>query len=501
MASNDEERNGTELKRSFRCMENGKIPRCLDEILVLWEVDVGFIWWSAQVLSSRRITNVVHDDRQVIGFGTLRYDAQMEHDQVDHDVEFLFSTNGETLVREKHDSNSDQEATPCLWQIKVQEEAEEHDDINWSASKTSPSNSRKQQKKRPASKHVDKKHMKRDGEFSDLLGAYEHLSNRVTALENVGRSPRTALTPHVQQLKVCLRSKLFRRFQGTFKPKGVLNSGREGLAGDAIRVSSDCTLSWFADVSRDIYRMCSEDTKHDIHFNPSMHATFHPSRASSILEVRLTSFRAICKWLDIRDEGDIQSILCRMGEQRQKSYIRILGSLSHASSYVDGTEGVSVHSIAIGHSLNNLTSENAGRVRQRDDDERDGRHKDAIIDDGASEDVHESTNVIFFEQECRNWDESLGRFLTSWNKQERTIRKSDLAYWRDHSTSEHPSFSIVWRRSSSPSGRTWSSDASHTSGEIPGRIEIFMPCVICYGNTIANEIFRLFMSHNQKLHA
>lgn len=466
------------------------MPGCWDDILVLWNVSDDFVWWPAQVLFTKRVQLGIIRDFDVIGHGTLRYASRVDYEESDSEVEFLLSGDGECFIRERGGGVEQGNSKPCLWRFKNGENVSDESDQNWNQTNadTGPSSAGKRPKVSSSPMpHIRKISVANELRHKEILRAYQNLSDRVSTLENY-ISEKSALPnlsiPNLLHLKVILRSKLFRRCQASFKPKKALTSGKEGLLCDYVRVSTDCMLSSFTSVIRDIQQMASSREMRDVHFKPSTMSISSPSRASKIVEVRLGSFLALCQWLDIRDESDMKYLLCRRGEEKDKRYVRILGCLSKSQPSGRDREDCEIQRISVGHC-------HGIRFRPR------GTDNISTLERTSHEVVPPSCGFAYFERDCRNWDASLGRYLTSWKKR-MVSTDSNSAHlsecWNGENDSETPAFSIMWRRSSCPSGRTWSADAVHTSGEIPGKIEISMPSIVCHGNSTATQIFQLFES-------
>lgn len=132
-----------------------------------------------------------------------------------------------------------------------------------------------------------------EDELGRIRIAYEKLTNMINTLEKSLKPPSTSTSvamPYVFQIKVIFRGKLLRKCQEPFKPKCGIASGVEGIVEDYWRVSSDCTLSGFEDISCD-GKNISTERRVGMKVKPSMMSSFQPSRASTGHEVRLTCFR------------------------------------------------------------------------------------------------------------------------------------------------------------------------------------------------------------------
>lgn len=515
---------GTKKRNNRGSASHFGLPQTADDIVVLWNVDGDLVWWPAQVLAVKPAVFSGSNGSDVVGNGALRYAARLKHGMVDCCVVFLYDEDHGAQLRSEEDEDEELDAQePCLWKYPEVTSDVPGGDSKWmppdelrsSLKKSDPKEKRRRKDSNSHAVISSGMNNATDSEVQ-LHSAYEMLSKRVTALEqNLSRNEQEtgSSKPHVQYMKISLRTKLLRKIQSTFKPKKVLNSGLEGILTDMIRVSCDCNMSWFSEICSDLTLMSTENMTDKMTFIPSILSVIHPSRAAEELRVEFKMLSSVCRWLELRDDQDIESLLSRQAEDKKRRYLRLLGVHWERVASISTSPTVEVDRIAVGHCFEHFVE--ADGVEKED-----GRQAlTETIDAKASEeavtflnldfkDTNGSADIsrIFLERERRNWDEAMGRYQAPWRLRSVFIPQGKSTSPVSSRTSIQPSterrigssdkqsFSIVWRKAPPPSGRAWTVDATQTGVMIPGSIEINLPCVICFGNITATQVHRLLQN-------
>lgn len=337
-----------------------------------------------------------------------------------------------------------------------------------------------------------------------------------------------------------LRQKLLKRILGSFKPREDLNSGTDAQREDRVKVGVQCSLAAFTDISLAIKEIGEQ--RLSASFIPSFEATQNPSSAVQSLRVFFPSLRDVCTFLRFRDDADFRKLLWREATNDNVPYMRVMGSLrvysnvrsgsnekNYNSSGLSQSENVSsvdrvqnatttcieLHEIAttqasVQHAVEEseeVDTEPRSHVHSRHKDYEEGQTRIFI---GASvvdaelklQEIvtSERQSSVILEQRHEGWDSARGCFLSKWKAIDLTV----APHYPDPTCDEmddalHSSFTLHWRRTTTPSQRTWTVDAMETDGNVFGVMELVLPCVLLCGSKTVRRIRRFMQELEQSL--
>lgn len=516
------------------------IPKCLDDIAVLWNEADGASWWPAQVLS----VSVCPPETNCVASGTIVYASKLGYEEEIWNVEFLFSQKEGQMVKHIapcHDQSDSEvylntvnainawtlesavDSARVTKRLKVKDRFNMKPHCSGIKNKTLHSSSHccptdqhfradSGAELTPNSKNTSLEALDptytiakgrnvpelttKDGNIdfgespttqtclpSNLLpAAFDDISKRLNKLEQV----MTEGIPHHSVPKTVCEDEALHlvilNLKHAFLSKWQRCVPPKSFLSSGTEGLVDHSVSCHTPCSLALFsRFAAHVSKHaDVgpaaHFSPSFYACEKPSTAAQCLSIRFCTFAPILQIINLRDGRDYDKILFREGADNKRPFLRILGAHKRLSS-AKTKEGCEIDMICVGVSVPVDEAENAG--------------------DGQTSTPNDSyTECLVLRRRREIWDDSLGRFLDPWEAKRQSF--PILTETISRAPNEGDSFKyckVLWKAAEPLSSRVWTADALRTN-EVLGKLEIQLPVVMLYGTTYIPDIVQLLHSED-----
>ncbi len=515
-------------------------------------------WWIAQVLSSipKRNGRVVgvgkihyggYDDNQIDLIQDVEFIFDKKHGRLVRDMgKSRTSECAWRIVNEKEELERSNEHFDGI----------ESDKINECADKNLTQNLHNSNNEITKKRKISETHILENENSNGCNSLRMEESSGIlhTALERIIKdyalnttstpAPSSPLLPYklphyCKVVKTEIRSSLVDKCSLIPSIRQVQKTVQEGAIIQNIVVSASCCLEWFIELAKDIDHFKRSEELKEIQFIPSYDSILKPSRAISELFIYFPTFKSLCKWLDLREESDIHKMTIRYRLAHKFPLIKIVGGTHSDTIQIkkerscdlsgdnlkedldeclivdfkqvsDGPAVKNVHCEDVDSSvkdivqLNNISQYTVTSSKNNVEEKNsvDDYEVDKILIGSSSPSFELKDNasgttsdVTILKQQRMTWDSSQGRFIDDWESVQEAINlKLKPAVDNVTSSMLNQSFYVSWKRHQNTLQRRLSSDANSTDNVVLGKIEIYIPSVLCIGHYTCENISKLISS-------